>query len=442
MITPKEISRRTFLKASLFGAAGVMLTPDLLKAAQLRNASAGTLKLGFIGLGQQAMSLLSGFIRLKDVEVVAGCDLYDIKRQRFQKRVSQYYRNANKSVKVDLYEDYKDLLNRSDIDVVVIATPDHYHALIAIEACKAKKDIYCEKPLTFTIKEGRALVKAVRKNGVVLAVGSQQRSDNNFQHAVRMCQEGRIGKINKIYAYVGAPPTPYNLPKQECPAGLNWEKWLGPLDKRVHYNSELDPIISIEPEVNEQLWGAWRWYKETGGGFTTDWGAHMFDIAQWGIGMDGKGPVEIIPAGYKGTEYLTFKYDNGTVMTEQPYDEAKTKGVKFFGETGWISVTRGGFAASDKALYPSAAGNSAVNYETQEGHYANFIQAVRKRKDPIVPVETGHSSCTCCTLGNIADDLKVPLKWDYKMEKFVGEHAKEANKHRLMNYKHHKGYTI
>lgn len=443
MLTTKEISRRQFLKASLLGAAGIVLTPALLKAAAGKsNTTAGPLKVAFIGLGQQAIYLQSGFIHLPDVEIVAGCDPYDVKRQRFQKRVSQFYQNAGKSVKVDLYEDYLDVLKRPDIDVVVIAVPDHNHAVIAVAACKAGKDIYCEKPMTFTIKEGRALVNAVRKNKIVFGLGSQQRSDNNFQHAVRMCQEGRIGKIKKIYAQVGEPPIPYNQPKQECPAGLDWEKWLGPLDKRVHYNPELNPVISIEPEVNEQGWGGWRWYKETGGGYTTDWGAHMFDIAQWGIGMDGKGPVEIIPAGYKGTPYMTFIYDNGTVMTQQPYDQQMTKGVKFFGENGWIAVTRGGYDASDKSLYPGQAGNQGANYETQEGHYANFVSAVRRRKDPVVPVEVGHSSCTCCTLGNIADDLKVPLKWDYKMEKFVGNHAKEANKHRLMSYKYHKGYSI
>ncbi len=159
---------------------------------------------------------------------------------------------------MEVYERYADLIARDDIDAVVIATPDHAHAFMAIEACKAKKDVYLEKPLTFTIKEGQALTKAVRDNGVILAVGSQQRSDANFQHAVKMVQDGKLGKIERINAYVGAPPVPYDLPEEAVPADLNWPLWLGP-SEYVHYNAQLNPPISINPDQNEQFWGAWRW---------------------------------------------------------------------------------------------------------------------------------------------------------------------------------------
>ena len=198
-----QLTRRKFIKSAAVGTIGVAVFPQFLASCK-QNKSAvvddGLIRLGFIGLGQQSMYLLSGFIGMPDVRVVAGCDVYGIKRERFLKRVNGYYAANSIETSVETYEKYSDLIAREDIDAVVIATPDHSHAFIAIEACKAKKDVYLEKPLTFTIKEGQALSKAVRDNGVILAVGSQQRSDSNFQHAVRMVQEGKIGKIERVNA--------------------------------------------------------------------------------------------------------------------------------------------------------------------------------------------------------------------------------------------------
>ena len=362
-----QFTRRKFIKTAAMGAAGVAVFPRFLASctqSKSGSGSDGVIRLGFIGLGQQAMYLLNGFIGIPGVEVVAGSDVYGIKRERFQRRVNSHYTNIEREVSVQVYENYKELISRDDIDAVVIASPDHWHAHMAIDACKAKKNIYLEKPLTFTIKEGQLLTKAVRDNGVILGVGSQQRSDANFQHAVKMVHEGKLGEIERVNAHVGAPPTPYDLQEEPVPADLNWPLWLGP-SEYVHYNSQLNPPISLDPEQNEQFWGAWRWYKELGGGFTTDWGAHMFDIAQWGLGMDESGPVEIIPAGYGDVKYLTYKYANGVVMTEEPFDEQQTKGVKFWGDKGWIEVWRGHFSASDESLYPPVIEKTEGAYETQ-----------------------------------------------------------------------------
>ncbi|CAK7058971.1 Gfo/Idh/MocA family oxidoreductase [Petrimonas sp.] len=437
-----QLTRRKFLKTAAIGAVGVAVFPQFVTSCQNKKAGEvadGIIRLGFIGLGQQAMYLLNGFMGMPEVEVVAGCDVYGIKRERFLKRVNDHNVTQQKSVAVEVYENYKDLIAREDIDAVVIATPDHWHAFIAIAACNAKKNVYLEKPLTFTIKEGQELVKAVRNNGVILAVGSQQRSDPNFQHAVKMVQEGKIGKIEKVNAYVGAPPTPYDLPEESVPADLNWPLWLGP-SEFVHYNSQLNPPISLDPEQKEQFWGAWRWYKELGGGFTTDWGAHMFDIAQWGLGMDNSGPVEIIPAGYQDTKFLTYKYADGAVMTEEPFDEKQTKGVKFWGDKGWIEVSRGHYLASDDSLLPPKVEETGGAYETKVPHLENFINAVKTKTDPVVPVEIGHRSCTVCTLGNIAYDMKRPIKWDPATEKFVDD--PEADKNRLFNKTYTEGYIL
>lgn len=431
------------MKTAALGAVGVAVFPQFVTSCQNKKAQTsaddGIIRLGFIGLGQQAMYLLNGYMGMEGVEVVAGCDVYGIKRERFLKRVNDHNASQQKAVAVDVYENYNDLIARDDIDAVVIATPDHWHAFIAIAACNAKKNVYLEKPLTFTIKEGQELVKAVRNNGVILGVGSQQRSDPNFQHAVKMVQEGKIGKIEKVNAYVGAPPKPYDLPEEPVPADLNWPLWLGP-SEYVHFNHELNPPISLDPEQNEQIWGAWRWYSELGGGFTTDWGAHMFDVAQWGLGMDNSGPVEIIPAGYKDTKFLTYKYANGVVMTEEPFDEAQTKGVKFWGDKGWIEVSRGHYVASDDSLLPPKVEESEGAYETKVPHLENFISAVKSKTDPVVPVEIGHRSCTVCTLGNIAYEMKRPIKWDPAAEKFVDD--PEADKNWLLNKTYTEGYKL
>jgi predicted dehydrogenase len=416
-------TRRRFLGSAAAGMAGLVIIPRLTTSCKSKGAADTDIRLGFIGLGRQAMFLLNGFIQIEGVKVLAGCDVYGIKRKRFEKRVGEFYANAGKEVEISTYEKYPDLLAREDIDAVVIAVPDHAHAMIAIAACKAGKDVYLEKPMTFTIKEGQELKRIVRETDRILGIGSQQRSDANFQHAVNLVQTGALGKISLVNAYVGAPPIPYDLPEEPIPPDLNWDLWLGPLPETIHFNNDLNPPISLDPEEDEKIWGAWRWYKEMGGGFTTDWGAHMFDIAQWGLGMDRNGPVEISPIG-DGTEFMMFKYADGVVMTSEPFDEKLTKGVKFWGENGWIEVARGYFNASDpkfNAPETQASDETEGPYETRIPHQVNFIEAVRSRIDPVVPVEIGHSSCTVCTLGNIACDLKRTIKWNPETETFIDD---------------------
>lgn len=438
-----QLSRRKFIKTAAIGTLGVAALPQFLTSCNFNKKAKGKMddgiiRLGFIGLGQQAMYLLQGYLGMPGVEVVAGSDVYGIKRERFERRVNKHYSDLAREMQVETYENYKELLDCEDIDAVVIATPDHWHAFIAIDACKAKKDIYLEKPLTFTIREGQMLVKAVRDNGVILAVGSQQRSDSNFQHAVKLVQDGKIGKIERVYTYVGAPPVPYDLPEEPIPADLNWPLWLGP-SEYVHYNSQLNPPISLDPERNEQIWGAWRWYKELGGGFTTDWGAHMFDIAQWGLGMDGSGPVEIIPPGVDGAEFLTFKYVNGVIMTKQQF-KGETNGVKFWGDKGWVEVSRGHILTSDENLMPVKAEENVGAYETKIPHLENFIEAIKTRTDPIASVEKGHRTCTVCTLANMAYDMNRAIRWDPDAEKFVND--PEAEAHRLFDKTYSKGYSL
>jgi predicted dehydrogenase len=445
MNNKNKFSRRDFIRFSALGAAGAVMMPQALSAAVTpvaktsKKSANDTITIGCIGLGQQMRYLINGFLTIPGVRIVAGADLYDVKRARFERQVNDYYTAAGAKSKVKTYENYQDILSRSDIDAVIIATPDHYHAVIAVAALKAGKDVYLEKPMTLTIFEGQRLIEAVRANNRILQVGSQQRSSSEFIHCANLIRAGKLGKISRVKVHVGGPPVPYDLPEQPIPAGLDWDKWLGPLNEYFHYNEQLNPPISLDPPVNEKVWGAWRWYKGMGGGYTTDWGAHMFDITQWALGKDRSGPVRIIPPGYSYYDHLTYLYDNGVMVTEEQFDGGK-KGCKFYGDKGWLQVQRGEVLASDPEflLSESATADGDVPFETKVPHMEAFIRAVRSRRDPNVPVEVGHSSATMCTLGNIAYELNRPLDWNPIVEKFVDD--PQADK--LLSYQYRDGYEL
>lgn len=463
----KGLNRREFLGMSALGLTGLTILPSYVIDG-IKIAPSDRVVMGFIGLGQQALSDFAGFAGVPGVQVVAGCDVDSMKQTRFKRRIESWQQTKGMPVRCDVYEQYEQLLNRTDIDAIEIATPDHWHALMTIHACQAGKDVYVQKPLAFTIKEGLKMVRVSRDLKKVVQVGSQQRSSKEFQKAIELVRNGSIGHITKIYAKVGDPPKPLDLPEMPVPANLNWNLWMGPLnDSKIHYHSDLCPPISLEPEEREKLWGAWRWYRETGNGFTADWGAHMFDIAQAAIGMDGSGPALIIPKGYNGQPYLTFKYIDGIEMTEQPYleDMPGAQGIKFIGTDGWIEVARGYLACSKADLVPAelagrrprqmsaeerrkmfeemqrSAQRGGGSFEISSPHMQNFIDSVRSRKDPVAPVEVGCSTNTLCCLGNIATELGRPVKWNPATLKFEGDDT-EAQNHRLVHYEYRRPYTL
>ena len=437
------MTRREFLGFSALGLAGLTILPSW-SINGVRIAPSDRVVIGFVGLGQQGLSDFTSFSTCPGVQVAAGCDVDSLKRERFKRRVEAWQKSQNVAPRCDQYEFYEDLLERKDIDVIEVATPDHWHALVAIHACQSGKDVYCQKPLAYTITEGWAIVRAVRENKRVLQVGSQQRSSKEFQDAIALVRAGKIGHIEKIYARVGDPPKPFNLPEMPVPGNLNFNQWMGPLnDPKIHYHPDLCPPISLDPEKNEQLWGAWRWYQETGNGYTADWGAHMFDIAQAAIGMDGSGPIEFIPAGYKGTVYSTMKYANGIVMTEQPFQEDNdaAQGIKFIGEKGWLKVARGYIECSDPSLLEKKEQKVGKGeYEVSAPHMQNFVDCVRSRENPIAPVEVGCSTNTLCCLQNIARELGRPVHWNPATLSFEGD--KEAEAHRLYGYVYRNPYKL
>ena len=438
-----HLSRRQFLGYSALGLTGLTILPSWTLANGARIAPSDRVVLGFIGVGQQGVSDFGSFTGCPGVQVAAGCDVDSIKRERFKRRVEKWQKSQNMGQRCDTYEFYEDMLNRKDIDAVSIATPDHWHALTLIHACQAKKDVYVQKPLSYSITEGHDMVKAARDNKCVVQVGSQQRSSGEFQQAIALVRSGGIGHIETVYVRVGDPPTTYDLPEMPVPETLNFNQWLGPLnDPKVHYHTDICLPISLDPEKNETQWARWRYYRETGNGFTADWGTHMFDITQAALGMDGSGPCEFIPKGFGGAKYLTMKYQNGIVMTEQNYrPNDGGQGICFNGTKGWLRVARGYIECSNASLLKKDEQSIAErDYVMSSPHMQDFIDCVRSRKQPIAPVEVGSSSLTVCCIANIAIELQRPVKWDPATLSFGDD--KEAFNHRLYRYQYRKPYSI
>ncbi|HTI57852.1 Gfo/Idh/MocA family oxidoreductase [Mucilaginibacter sp.] len=402
---PNAINRRQFLtKASVLSAAVIL--PRYVIGCKAMASPGDQITLGFIGTGKQAMGLQDAFLKTGEVRILAAADVYESKLKLF----------ASKLTGCDMYADFRKILDRKDINAVVIATPDHWHAAIAVMAAKAGKDIYCEKPLSLTIKEGRAMVKAAREHKRVFQTGSMQRSWPEFRQAVELVRNGYIGEIKTVRVNVGPPPIPYNLPQEPMPAGLNWDMWLGPNVTPQVFNHNLAPGLT------DDFWAHWRDYREFGGGGMTDWGAHMFDIAQWGLDMDSSGPVMITPPD-KDHKFLTYQYANGITMTHEPEGN---QGVTFVGTKGDIHVVRGKLETNPGSLLNQTIGDNEKHVYHSDDHYKDFLQAIRKRSKPIADVEIGHRTATVCNLGNIAYELNRPLKWDPAKEVFLNDD--EANK--------------
>lgn len=412
MSTKLHLNRRSFLKASAAAAAPFILPSRVWSAEVGPN---NRINLGFIGMGTQNRGLLGGFIRRPQVQVVAVCEVDRTRRDAAKKRVEDHYAKENKAdyKGCAAYNDFRELLARPDIDGVVIATPDHWHALTGIAAANAKKDIYCEKPLTQSIKEARALVNAVRKNDRVFQTGSMQRSSREFLKACELVRNGMIGKIEKVEVSVGGPPVPCDLPAEEKPEGLDWEMWLGPAPLRA-YNSALSPR-----GVHDHF-PAWRNYREYGGGGVTDWGAHHFDIAQWALGMDATGPVEVIAPEDKNAKHgVKFVYANGIPMYHH-----NGNGVVFYGDKGKIYVNRGRLETTPETLKEAEIPEGSVRLYKSGDHLGDWLDCMRSRKKPICDVEIGARTVTVCHLANIAYLNDTNLKWDPAKEQFVDGQGK------------------
>lgn len=426
-------TRRAFLGRSLGAVAGGSLIPWVASSAApaMARSTNGRPRVAAIGTGWRPdiKRVGRGTTIAKQAtefaDVVAICDVDRI--------AAEYGREKITGGKADLYEDYRDVLARDDIDAVLIGTPDHWHAKIAIEAVHAGKDVYCEKPLTLTIEEGQQICLAVKQTGRVVQVGTQQRSefDGRFLKAVALVQQGRIGKVRRVSIGLerGEAGGPFTVTKP--PVHLNWEKWLGPA-----------PEV---PYIKQRCHWTFRWWFEYSGGKLTDWGAHHVDIAQWAIGMQDSGPVSIEghgtfaqplkdgmptrPDTYNtAVEFqVTCRFSNGVEMVIHDGEN----GILFEGDSGRFFVNRGrlvGVPVDELAQrpLPEDAVEKLCKGQQAGNHMQNFFECLETRQQPISDVFTHHRTLTTCHLANLCLRLGRPLKWDPESQRFVDDRQADA----------------
>jgi predicted dehydrogenase len=427
----QALSRRNFLRTSAAIGAGLAL-PMIVPASVFgADAPSERITVGCIGVGRMGTGDLGEALGFRQVQVVAVCDLDSRRVKIAQKRVESTYakRNPGGDYKgCATYGDFRELAARSDIDAVQIAVPDHWHTLPALEAARAGKDIFLQKPLTLTIQEGRILSDTVRRYNRIFQVGSQQRSDKEFRTACELVRNGRVGKLQRVLVGFGTDPGCGPKPTMPVPENLNYEMWLGPAPWAPYTEERVHPQNSISARPG------WLRISDYGAGMITGWGSHHMDIAHWGMGTEYTGPVEIqgeaeFPKDglwdVHGPFRIEYTYANGVTLICA--DEGKVKGgVRFEGDKGWVWVTRGRIDAEPKSLLQETIGAGETKLYVSNNHKGNFYECVKSRKETIAPVEIGHRSCTACLLGDIAMRLGRKLRWDPANERFLNDD--EANK--------------
>jgi predicted dehydrogenase len=410
------MKRRKFIGQAATGVAAFTIIPGTVLGKNGSVAANDRINLGYIGTGKQNRYLVNQLGKCPGVLAVAACDVDSRKLEWFRKIAA----NANKTnltgqLEISGYKNYRELLDRNDIDAVVVATPDHWHAQVVVDAAKAGKDIYCEKPMALTVAEGRAMVDATRKYNRVFQTGNMQRSWRDFRHAVELIRNGYIGEIKEVNVNVGNPVVQCDLPTEPVPDYLDWDMWVGPSLFRG-----FNAILS--PPIEKDIYPNWRMYRDFGGGGITDWGAHMFDIAQWALDMDESGPVEFMPPMEQATRGLKMVYKNGIVMNHVNWGESNA--VQFIGTEGKIEVSRSflrTFPDEKLAKTELKPGDKRVYYS--DNHYQDWINAMKTRKRPVSDVEVGHRTASVCNLANIAYELQRTLKWNPHKERFTDKYA-------------------
>ncbi len=391
MSATRQITRRGFVR----GAAATVAAPWLVPGSAL-GADGGTpandrIVMGAIGVGGRGSGDMGGLMGFKEVQMIAVCDPVPAHRERAKGRVDGHNKNKDCS----MHSDFREITSRDDIDAVMIGTPDHWHAIITIDACKNGKDVFCEKPETLTIGEGRAMVKAVRRYSRVFGGGSQ-RVLGDYGTLPRRVRGRAVGEIRECFVACGGPSKDCYLPAEPLPKGLDWDMWLGPAPWRPYH-----------PNLTR---GGFRPFRDYSGGGMTDWGAHRFGSAMFAIGVHKEGPVEVIPPDGKDVKLLTFIFKNGLKMYH-----GGTGNLKYVG-------TDGELPGSDK----QPQGDVEIEGYRGRGLLGDFVESVKQRKPAFRDIEIAHRATTVCHLGNIAYWLKRPLKYDPVKEEIVGD--PEANR--------------
>lgn len=411
-------SRRQFVKTGFQAAIAFTIVPRFVLGGKGYLPPSDRITLGFIGTGKQSKSLVNSFKSI--AQTIAGADVDQQKLAAFKKITENHYAEAVQKQTYKgftAYADFREMLERKDIDAIVIATPDHWHAVNTVMAANAGKHVYCEKPMAHTVEEGRAMVNVMKKNKLVFQTGSMQRSWDKFRTACELIRNGYLGEIKEVLVNVGDPGIAFTLEGMPVPEYLNWEGWVGPAPMTA-YHTELSPPVTKDVYPN------WRNYKEYGGGILSDWGAHMFDIAQWALGMDRTGPVKYIPPTQDGAKRgLTMIYENGIVMKHE--DFGRKWGVRFIGGKGTLDISRDYLDSNPATIATATLGSNDIRLYNSNNHYQDWLDCIKTGKEPICDAETGHRSSSVCALANIAYWMKRPLEWDPKKEQFRND--AEAN---------------
>ena len=411
-------NRRSFLKNSAAAAAGTLILPQIIPSTALgmggRLAPGSRLVMGAIGTGSQGKSNMRDFLKLnKEVQFVALCDVDTKNIQQAKALADAAYANND----CRLYGDFREFLEKEKLDAVAIALPDHWHGIIYTAAVEKKLNVYGEKPICRTIRDGQTIVKAVQKNKITWQTGSWQRSRPNFHRGCELVINGRIGKIKNIE--VGLPNGNRGIgtpPVQDVPKELNWDMWLGPAPK-VAYRGV-------------SHWN-WRWILDYSGGQLTDWAGHHIDIANWGAGLDHTGPAEIAGEGIYPREGIynvpveydfLCKYANGIEM--RVCNEArleKGSGTTWYGDKGWIHVNRGDtLIASDPKILQEVIGENEIHLIKSDNHWQNFVDCVRSGEKTIAPIEVAYRAISVALLGEIAMQTGQKIQWDPEKEEIIG----------------------
>lgn len=440
-------TRRDFLKRSLSAGLGLWVAPTIVPASVFGPAApSNRINIGAIGTGRISRDHdMPGVWKYDDVRIVAAADVDANRVADAKKLIEGYYskKQGKPYTGVTTYEDYMDLLANKDIDAVLISTPDHWHAKIAIDAVRAGKDVYLQKPTSLTIEEGRKMSDAVNASGRILQIGSQQRSMEQFRVACELVRNGRIGQLKSIDVRLPGDPAGGNPIEMPIPKSLNYDMWLGQTPYIPYTLDRVHPLQGYDRP-------GWLRCEQFGAGMITGWGAHHFDIAHWAMDTEYSGPVEISGRAEFPTtglwnvhgDYATeMLYDNGVVVTGTTNSKEKPNGVLFTGTEGWIFVSRGSYTASandpatagaskalqasDPKILTSVIGPDETHLYRSSDHHGNWLESVRTRKQNITPAEVAHRSCSACLLQHIAMKLNRKLYWDPILERFKNDD--EAN---------------
>ncbi len=433
------MKRRNFLKNASAATAGAIIVPTIVPSSVFgKNAPSDKIQLAQIGCGRIARSHdMYDLFRYENARFVAVCDLDKNRVIDGKKLVEDTYNKkygSNNAVDVKMYEDYREILLRSDIDAVVISTPDHWHSQPAIEAALAGKDIYLQKPTSLTVTEGRLLSDIVHRQGVILQVGTQQRSSAQFRRAAELVRNGRIGKLHTVKIGLPGDPSGPKFEKMPVPAALNFDMWLGSTPE-IDYTEQL-----VHPQKGYDRPG-WLRHENYGAGMITGWGQHHYDSAAWGMDTEYTGPVTVEAVAefpkhgswnVHGDFMVKHEYENGiSAYTSGGFPN----GIRYEGADGWIFVTRGAYratatdpvpAGSTKALdaskediLKSVIGENEIHLYVSEEQHGNWLDCIKSRKPPISPVEIGHRTCSVCLISHIAMHIPGVLKWNPKTERFI-----------------------